>query len=268
MQIFGLMMIRNEADILRINLLHHLAQGIDQFLIVDNGSTDGTTEVLEEMSRETGRVHWTRDEGPYRQAEITTELAHEAYLRGADWVVPIDADEFWHAPGGDLRAVLEQTEAGALEVQVVNFVQRREQLEATADALVHMTRRVAQPVGPIERIVDLVETRQIGFVEILYPPKWISRATGGIEIGMGNHNVEGVAGPRAATDQIVCLHAPLRARSVLDAKMIDLGKRAEDEGALGGEKLWHYRRWRRLGDENGLDVEWRANSYENESLDV
>ena len=31
-----------------------------------------------------------------------TELAREAFEEGADWVVPVDADEFWHAPGGDL----------------------------------------------------------------------------------------------------------------------------------------------------------------------
>jgi predicted O-methyltransferase YrrM len=267
-QVFGLMMVRNEADILRINLLYHLALGIDHFLVIDNGSSDGTSEILKELSRDTGLVHWTRDEGPYRQAEVTTALAHEAYLRGADWVLPIDADEFWHAPQGDFRGFLERSAAAALEVRVVNFVQRREQLEITPDALLHMTRRVAVPIGPIERIAELVETCQIGFVQMLYPSKWLSRASPALEIGMGNHNVRGVAGNRAATDQIVCLHAPLRARSVLEAKMVDLGRRAEDEGALGGEKLWHYRRWRRLGDENGLESEWRANSYFHDALDV
>ncbi len=203
MQVFGLMMVRNEADILRINLLHHLALGIDQFLIVDNGSTDSTPEILDELSQDTGRVRWLRDDGPYRQADITTGLAHEAYLEGANWVMPIDADEFWCAPGGDLRGVLERTEAGALEVQLVNFVQSREQLEATPEGLLQMTRRVAHPVGPIERIVELVESRQIGFVEIFYPPKWISRATAGIEIGIGNHNVSGIMGAREATDELV-----------------------------------------------------------------
>ena len=81
MQIFGVMMVRDEVDILRVNILHHLALGIDQFLIVDNGSSDGTDLLLEELSRD-GRVQWTRDPGPYYQSEITTELAHEAFLRG------------------------------------------------------------------------------------------------------------------------------------------------------------------------------------------
>ena len=91
MKIFGLMMVRNEADILRVNLLHHLAAGIDRFLVVDNGSSDGSDQILREMSRD-GRVSWTRDDGRYRQAEITTGLAHEARSAGADWVIPIDVD--------------------------------------------------------------------------------------------------------------------------------------------------------------------------------
>ena len=36
------MMVRNEAQILLSHDLHDLAQGIDRFLVVDNGSTDGT----------------------------------------------------------------------------------------------------------------------------------------------------------------------------------------------------------------------------------
>ena len=81
MELVGLMLVRNEADIVRVNLLHHLAQGIDRFLVVDNVSTDGTDCVLAKLARG-GRVRWTRDDGPYRQAEITTELDREAFRGG------------------------------------------------------------------------------------------------------------------------------------------------------------------------------------------
>src|SRR5436309_15500717 len=89
MQRVGIMIVRNEVDIIRLNVLYHFGLGIDRFLIVDNGSSDGTDQVLEELSRQ-GRVQWTSDSGPYRQAEITTELAREAFRGGADWVVPIE----------------------------------------------------------------------------------------------------------------------------------------------------------------------------------
>src|SRR5512143_161327 len=108
MKVFGLMIVRNEVDILRINVLHHFSLGVDRFLIVDNGSTDGTDGVLRELSAN-GRLEWRRDGGPYRQSEITTELAQEAFRQGADWVIPVDADEFWYAPFGDFRSVLEKS---------------------------------------------------------------------------------------------------------------------------------------------------------------
>ena len=265
MQIVGLMLVRNEADILRVNLRHHLSSGIDRFLVVDNGSSDGTGQILQEFARE-GRVRWTRDAGRYRQAEITTELAREASREGADWVIPIDADEFWRAMDGDLRSVLERTADSALRVQVINFVQRRDQIEATPDALIHMTRRTALPMGPLERVRERVESEEFAYVEMMYQPKWISRAGPDIEIAMGNHAVKGIEGAQSDTDEILCLHALLRARSVLEAK-VEQGARVQQLG-LNPEQGWHVRRWHRLARNGGLENEWRANSYEEDHLDV
>jgi predicted O-methyltransferase YrrM len=262
-RVFGLMLVRNEADILRVNLLHHLALGIERFLIVDNGSTDGTDLVLREMAR-TGRVQWISEPGPFYKVTITTELAHEAYLGGADWVIPVDADEFWHVPRGGLLEILCESNAGALRVPVVNFVQRRDQIDRSADALLSMTRRPPAPVGPLERIEELVETGRIGFVEVLYPPKCLARATPGLRIGAGNHSVEYTGGPVEDTDRIVCLHAPLRSRSVLEAQ-VENARRARQAGE---ERNWHWWRWLRLAQQEGLEKEWLANSYEAGSLDV
>lgn len=262
-RVFGLMLVRNEADILRVNLLHHFALGIERFLVVDNGSTDGTDAVLREMAR-TGRVQWLTEAGPFYQAEITNRLAQEAYLRGADWVIPIDADEFWYVPRDGLLEILRDSRAGALRVRVVNFVQRQEQIERSAEGLLHMTRRPPEPVGPLERIEELVETRRIGFVEILYPSKCISRASLALEIGVGNHSVRYANGPVEDTDRIACLHAPLRSRSVLEAQA-EHGRRTRQ---AGNERAWHVQRWSRLAEQESLQKEWLANSYEQDALDV
>ncbi len=257
------MIVRNEADIVRVNVLHHLALGVDRFLIVDNGSEDGTDQILHDLSL-SGRVSFTRYSGPWRQAEITTQLALEAFRRGADWVIPIDADEFWYAPGGDLRGVLTESAAGALGVKVVNFVQRRQQQEASPDALLHMTGRAPEPVGPLDRVQELVCTRANAFVEMMYPPKWMSRASLALHIGVGNHEVMGVLGPLEDTDAVVCLHAPLRSRSVFEAQ-VGHAKRAVEAGNL---KTWHWERWKRLAERGESDLEWRSNSYEEGCLDV
>jgi glycosyltransferase involved in cell wall biosynthesis len=265
MNVFAIMIVRNEADILRINVLHHLSVGINQFLIVDNDSSDGTDEILRRLSADR-RVEWTRCHGAFRQAELTTKLAHEAYLRGADWIIPIDADEFWYAPGGDLREQLAATSAGALQVRVLNFIQRREQFDTSSRALLHMTRRAPHPIGPVERVQELVEGHKIGFVELSYQGKWISRATFANEIHQGNHTVGGLSGPLEQTENILCLHAPLRSRSVLESKADPA--RPDEELRAYLAQAWHIRRWRRLAQNGQLDMEWAANSYDGEYLDV
>ena len=265
--IFGVMMVRNEEDILRVNLLHHLALGIDHVLVVDNGSTDRTRAILEEFAG-TGRVHAFSREGRFRQSDTTTEFAREAFLRGATWVVPIDADEFWDVPGGSLHDVLDDcADAGALEVEVINFVQQRSQEMFDTRALLTMTRRAPQPVGVSGEADLLVESGRVAFVECRYPPKHISRASLGLEIAMGNHSVRGTGGPTRRTARIVCLHAPLRARADLTKRKVHDG-RERDEISDYMRSSWHIRRWRRLAERGDLDAEWDANSYLDDCLDV
>ena len=151
MKVFGIALVRDEADVIRLSVGHQLSLGLDRVLVVDNGSSDGTTLVLERLSRDDDRIRWSSDAGPYHQAEIMTALAREALRQGADWIVPFDADEFWWVAGGNLRAVLAAVTAGALRAPVVNFVQRRDQLVPAEDALLTMTRRVAAPTKPRQR---------------------------------------------------------------------------------------------------------------------
>src|SRR5262249_47821193 len=94
MTVAGLMLVRNEADILAINLRHHL-RIVDQLFVIDNGSSDDTPSILRRFARRFPQLRWTTDDGPYLQSKLLTRLAHDARVAGAHWVLPIDADEFW-----------------------------------------------------------------------------------------------------------------------------------------------------------------------------
>jgi glycosyltransferase involved in cell wall biosynthesis len=257
-------MVRNEADIVRLNIVYHLSLGIDRMIVVDNGSTDGTYKVLQQLSDRDPRVRWSRDDGPFHKERVLTRLAREAFREGADWVVPIDADEFWYAPGGDFRGLLENSRAGVLVAPTVNFIQRRSQRESSPDALLHMTRRAASPI-PLAQ--DLVEARQIAFVEKMYRPKCVCRPTGEIQIETGHHKVFGANGPSEDTHELLCLHAPIRSRAALEER-VRTANRPTEAGRKRGQGRYRRTYLAKFEGESDIEREWEANSYRGNYLDV
>jgi Glycosyl transferase family 2 len=102
MKLFGAAMVRNESDIVEAFVRHNLTV-LDGLLVVDHGSIDGTSEILEALVRE-GLPLWVeRDErAPQFQSEIITRQVRAAFERGADFVFALDADEFIKAPSRKL----------------------------------------------------------------------------------------------------------------------------------------------------------------------
>ena len=81
------LLVRDERDIVEEHLAFHLAAGVDEVIVTDHASTDGTEEVLARYERD-GRVRVLREpEGPFRQREWVTRMARLAATEhGADWV--------------------------------------------------------------------------------------------------------------------------------------------------------------------------------------
>ncbi len=99
---------RNEADVIDANVAYHLGAGVDFVVATDNGSSDGTTEVLERYER-LGVLHLIREPSrDFRQGEWVTRMARLAAERGADWVINADADEFWWPRADGLKGALER----------------------------------------------------------------------------------------------------------------------------------------------------------------
>jgi Glycosyl transferase family 2 len=100
--------VRNEADIIEDNLRYHRAQGVDFFIVLDNGSTDQTVEILESYEP-TGILKLVSLPGNMLtiQRKGNTQIARLAYEMGADWVIHNDADEFWWPVTGNLKDALQ-----------------------------------------------------------------------------------------------------------------------------------------------------------------
>ncbi len=103
------LIVLNEADIIEDNLRYHRAQGVDFFVALDNGSTDGTIEILEKYER-TGILKLVQMPGTMLtiQRKGNTQIARLAHEMGADWVFHNDADEFWWPVNGTLKETFER----------------------------------------------------------------------------------------------------------------------------------------------------------------
>lgn len=116
MSVFAVSLIKDEADIVRATVSRMIAQ-VDHVMVADNGSTDGTREILDDLS-------CTVIDDPevgYYQARKMTELALLAHDAGAEWVVPFDADEVWLARDGRrLAEVLPELEQPVAAAEMFN----------------------------------------------------------------------------------------------------------------------------------------------------
>jgi len=94
MKIYGMMLVKDEADILR-ECIQDALRWVDGLFIIDNGSTDGSWEIIQSMKSDQV-VPWKQIFTPYRRtmrAEIFAEFRHIS--RNGDWWFFADADEFY-----------------------------------------------------------------------------------------------------------------------------------------------------------------------------
>ena len=218
MRVAMTLVVRDEVDLVGDWLCYHLARGIDQVIVTDHRSVDGTSEVLAEHARD-GRVRVIREEAPeMRQAEWVTRMARLAATdHGADWVINSDADEFWWPRDGGVHELLDAVPEryGVVRALWRQFVLRPDGPTSFAERMTVRCRPVADFASPYHAQVKIVH-----------------RALPDVVVSEGNHDAYG-DGLTLIREWLPfeVLHFPLRAEAQVEDKF--LRRRA----ILGGDHI-------------------------------
>lgn len=107
--VWAVSMMRNEHSLLPTFLHHCELQGIDGAVIADNLSTDDTLSILRSYVGPLNLIVVEDHEELYYQQHKMDILAGIARTQGAEWIVPMDADEFWYGATDKLGETLRKT---------------------------------------------------------------------------------------------------------------------------------------------------------------
>lgn len=99
MRLVAVSVVKNEADLIEA-FVRHTQAWVDHHLVFDHDSTDGTREILQALRAEGLAVSLFRDDAPghLQQARSNLLTRRAAEHHAADWILPLDADEFLDGP--------------------------------------------------------------------------------------------------------------------------------------------------------------------------
>ena len=103
MKITAVLCVKNEGAFLLEWLAHHRACGVTDFLVFSNDCDDGTDAMLDRL-QEMGWLTHVRNPGPHPEGPQWAALKQadrHPLVTEADWVLPLDVDEFVNVHVGD-----------------------------------------------------------------------------------------------------------------------------------------------------------------------
>lgn len=257
----ALAIVRNAVDIAPLTALHHWLIGAHTVWVVDNGSTDGTYEMLRDLARKVPALRVDRDAGPFDQARMATELANALLREGHRLIVPFDADECWDLSIPRLARFMASNQVSAVTGNVVNYVQSRSVAAPFPGSWRLASRRVERPMDPGD-MHGSVRAERNSFVQLIYTRKMLAAPPSGARVAVikGAHQVWYEGRADMHWRRLACLHLPLRAASELEKRVRDYKDR-HAPFRTGHDTGWRLNYWAEMLESGQTEREWAANAY-------
>ena len=269
MRIVALLGVKDEVELIRASISHLRSIGVDLTIACDAGSTDGTWEVLNALQSQDDLQVVNLSLPPKESRARKLALAREA---GADWVLFLDADEFWLPATGSLKDCRSLADADILIVDRFNVPlthrgQRRHEdfLPACYEELFLCVRTM-----PGFKISVKVQPAVPWILGANILPKVLARADVINTISAGAHSIKPVRGGKlreARPSDLLIAHVPFTTFERFERKVVNICEviRVYPKfftGTVG----WHWRRWASLYRKGRLREEFDRQVLDEQQL--
>lgn len=258
----------NEVELIERCILHLRNIGVDQILVCDMYSTDGTAEILESFISESLAVIKVGIEVP---GETFLERCEEAVKRlDADWVLFIDADEFILPLTGNIRDCPRLIDADLIWLRSYNVV--------CTSRGPHFPDDISPArYGDVDLIVQdsakfreqLSSDQPPPIVRLVWPPKVMARRGEVNKMIAGNHDIVPVNPNlrRATATDLLIAHLPITTRMRFMRKMQCIRETfVYHDEYFGSEGAWHWRYLLDLQNKGEIDREFDRSVFSEKQL--
>jgi len=244
------MCVRNEADIIAMNIRFHLAYGVDKFYVMDNYSDDGTYEILKDLS-EGFDISLFRERS-YSQAKYMTFLTNRAHEDGCDWVIENDADEFWRPLKGDLKMELDFNKS-VIKCHRYNVVPTQDSM-LSGHPVFYSKYRTNTPILYDWKVGYSLD-KDINYILADVGDKVMVNTHGFIDVKFGNHRAKHIASkwpnrkPDVISDGVIVYHFMIRGYDQFKKRLV-----AMNENFISGQmkskqgQAWYWNSAYELGE--------------------
>ena len=262
--------VKDEVDLIAGCVAHLRALGVDEIRVIDSGSTDGTIELLEgplagpDLSL---AHHSDQDPDSAAWSRTAASLGRES---GADWVMFLDADEFWIPVGGTVQSI---SGLDALDLLIVD------RFNVPLDAHGLLTADRTLPSSPdLELFVEsppdfraLIEQfPDTPWVQTVPAPKVLARSDRIAHIIDGFHDIVPTSGPplrRARAHDVLVAHVPFTTLRRFSTKVKNIRRIFEvHDDYCGAHMAWHWRRLLKCTDDDSIRQEFELQVFDEPQL--